>query len=71
MEITWNKLCVDLIWHYVIRKKGHKDSLNLRAVTMINYITGWFKITQYNDKREILIVNLFETKWLSRYPRPM
>ena len=33
---------------------------------MINRITGWFEITQYNDKREISIANLVETTWLSR-----
>ena len=34
-------------------------------------VTGWFEITQYNDKIEILIASLVETTWLSRYPRPM
>ena len=38
---------------------------------MINSVTGWFEITQYNDKRAISIANLVETVWLSRYPRPM
>ena len=38
---------------------------------MIDPITGWFKIYQYEDKRAISIVNLVETKWLSRYPRPI
>ena len=37
---------------------------------MINSVTGWFEITQYNDKIVISIVNLVETIWLSRYPRP-
>ena len=35
---------------------------------MINTVTGWFKIAQYNDKSAIYIVNLVETMWLSRYP---
>ena len=38
---------------------------------MIDYVTGWFKITQYDDKTAISIVNLFETTWLTRYPRSM
>ena len=38
---------------------------------MIDHVTGWFEITQYNDKREISITNLVETTWLYRYPRPM
>ena len=38
---------------------------------MIYPVTGWFKITQYNDKRAISIANLVETKWLYIYPRLM
>ena len=38
---------------------------------MIDPVTGWFEITQYNDKREISIANLVGTTWLSRYPIPM
>ena len=42
----------------------------MKAVTIIDIITGWFKITQYEDKRAISIANLVETMWLTRYPRP-
>ena len=38
---------------------------------MIDPVTGWFEVTQYNDKRLMEIANLVETTWLSRYPRPM
>ena len=38
---------------------------------MINPVTGWFEIVQYDDKREITIANLVETMWLSRYPIPI
>ena len=38
---------------------------------MIDPITGWFEIAQYEDKRAIYIANLVETKWLSRYHRPI
>ena len=38
---------------------------------MIYPVTGWFEIAQYNDKGERDIANLVETKWLSRYPRPI
>ena len=37
---------------------------------MIDPVIGWFEITQYNNKREISIVNLFENEWLYRYLRP-
>ena len=36
---------------------------------MIDPITGWFNIPQYNDKREISIANLVDTMWLGRYHR--
>ena len=35
---------------------------------MVDPVTGWFEIAQYNDKRAISITDLVETKWLSRYP---
>ena len=38
---------------------------------MIDPVTGWFEISQYNDKRSIYIAKLFETTWLSRYSRPI
>ena len=38
---------------------------------MIDPVTGWSKIMQYDDKRAILIANLVGTTWLNRYPRPM
>ena len=33
---------------------------------MIEPVTGWFKRMQYNDKLEIKIANLVETKWSTR-----
>ena len=36
---------------------------------MIDPLTGWFEIVQYDDKRVIIIANLFETSWLYIYPR--
>ena len=38
---------------------------------MIDPVMGWFKITQYDDKRTIAISNLVETTWLTKYPRLM
>ena len=38
---------------------------------MIEPVTGWFEITQYDDKIAISIANLVETMWLTRYPIPM
>ena len=68
-EITWNKICVDIIVPYFIRREGKKENLHLKSVTTIDPITGWFEIAQYKDKRAISTANLVETTWLSRYPR--
>ena len=38
---------------------------------MIDPVTGWFEITQYDAKRLISIANWVETKWLTRPPIPM
>ena len=38
---------------------------------MIDHVTGWFKVTQYNDKRAISMANLVETTWIYIYSRPM
>ena len=34
---------------------------------MINPVTGWFELTEYDDKSVIKIANLVENKWLTRY----
>ena len=38
---------------------------------MIDPVTGWFEVVQYDDKIAIMITKLVETMWLSRYPRPI
>ena len=65
----WDKLCVDLIGPYKIRRKGKKD-LICRCVTMIDPATGWFEIQQYDDKKSITVANIVEQEWFSRYPWP-
>ena len=65
----WDKLCVDLIGPYTIKRKG-KASLNLWCVTMIDPATGWFEVKQIKDKQAITVANIVEHTWLSRYPWP-
>ena len=48
-EILWNKICVDLIGPYVIRRKGKKENLHLKSITMIDTVTGWFEVLRYDD----------------------
>ena len=67
----WKKLFVDVIRSDLIKKNNQKEYLNIEAVTMIYHVTGWFEVTQYNNKRVMEIDNLVEINWVSRYPRPM
>jgi Integrase zinc binding domain len=65
----WDKLCVDLIGPYKIRRKGEKE-LICKCVTMIDPATSWFEIQQYDDKQSITVANIVEQEWFSRYPWP-
>ena len=69
-EMPRNKLGVDLIGPYKIRRKG-ENPLILKAFTMIDPVTLWFEITQYNNKRAMNIANLVEMTWITRYPCPI
>ena len=40
----------------------------MKTATIIDPVTGWFDITQYNDNKAMKIENLVETMWLIRYP---
>src|SRR5688500_16195949 len=37
---------------------------------MIDPASGWFEIHQYNNKKAIMVANIAEQKWFSRYPWP-
>jgi hypothetical protein len=57
--IPWDKLCVNLIVPYTIRRKGNTD-LICRCVTMIDPATCWFEIQQYDYKQSITVANIIE-----------
>ena len=38
---------------------------------MVNPVTGWSEMKQYNDKQVVAIAKLVETKWLVRYIWPV
>ena len=59
---------VYLIGPCFIRIKLQRENLDLKSITMIDPVTGWLKITQYDYTKEM---NLVETTWLIRYLRPM
>ena len=68
--IPWERLSVDLIGQYKIRRGVHNDPLILKALTMIDPETGWFEIVRYDYKQAATISNVVEQTWLFRYPRP-
>ena len=39
--------------------KNGNEKKNLKTITMIDPVTGWFEITQYNNKRVISLAKLF------------
>ena len=51
--MPWNTRCVDIILPCIIQIKGQKNNLNIKTVTMIDHVTGWFEVKQYNNKIEI------------------
>ena len=46
----WERVCVDLIGPFKIKRKGSKKSHIPRALTIIDPATGWFEITEVKDK---------------------
>ena len=67
--IPWDRMCIDLIGPYKIRRKG-KPELVCNAMTMIDPATGWFELHQITDKRSDTCANVAEQEWFSRYPWP-
>jgi hypothetical protein len=65
----WEKLCVDMIGPYTIKRRG-KKSLTLWCVTMIDPATSWFEIKQVKNKEAYTVATVVEQTWLTRYPWP-
>ena len=65
----WDKLCVDLIGPYKIRRKGKPD-LICHCVTMIDPATNWIEIQAIKDKRSDTVSNVVDIEWFHRYPWP-
>lgn len=64
---SWDKLCVDLIGLYTVKRKN-KDPLTLWAITpMIDPATGWFKMRELKDKDAYTTANIVEQTWLACY----
>jgi RNase H-like domain found in reverse transcriptase/Reverse transcriptase (RNA-dependent DNA polymerase)/Integrase zinc binding domain len=66
----WEKLCVDMIGPYTIKRRG-STPLTLWCVTMIDPSTGWFEMKQVKDKEAFTVATVVEQTWLNRYPWPV
>ena len=53
--------CIYIISPYIIIGQGKKEYPNIKSVTMIDDITAWFEITQYDGKRVINTENVVDT----------
>ena len=67
--IPWDRMCIDLIGPYKIRRKRKPEIVGI-AMTMIDPETGWFELHQITDKRSDTCANVAEQEWFSRYPWP-
>ncbi len=55
----WDKLFVDLIGPYKIRRKG-KSTLKCNCVTMIDPVTRWFKVHKVAKQQSDTVANVLE-----------
>jgi hypothetical protein len=62
----WERLCVDMIGPYTIKRKGKKPSI-LWCVTMIDPATSWFKIKQIQNREAHTVASLVKQAWLTQY----
>jgi hypothetical protein len=73
-EVTpWKRVNVDLIGPYKIKSPNDpkdKDPRELRALTMIDPVTGWFEIKAILKPDAATVMDAFHEAWLCRYPRP-
>ena len=64
----WSEVHVDSIGPW--RVKVNRQELVFSALTIIDPVTNLVEIAHQNNKQSATSAHLFETAWLSRYPRP-
>ena len=67
-ELPWSHVNVDLIGPYLVRTP--MTTHMLRALTMIDPVTNWCKVTAILDKSADTVMEAFNNTWLTRYPGP-
>jgi len=66
--VPWKRVNVDLIGPYTVKTPSKEHTF--RAMTMIDPATGWFEIAPIIDPNSEETQRVFDSYWLSRYPRP-
>ena len=73
-EVTpWKRVNIDLIGPYKIKSLNEpkdRKAKELRALTMIDPVTGWFEIKAIMKPDAVTVMDAFHEAWLCRYPRP-
>ena len=64
----WQRVDVDLVGPWTV--KTPSGPRYLRALTMIDPITGWFEAVPIDNATAHTVMEAFNNEWLSRYPRP-
>lgn len=69
----WKRINVDLIGPYTVKSINDPESRKpreLRALTMIDPVTGWFEIKSIPRPDAASVMDAFYESWICRYPRP-
>ncbi len=66
--LPWKRVNVDCVGPYTV--KTPTKQYELKAMTMIDPITGWFEIAPLPTISSYETQKAFDSYWLSRYPRP-
>ena len=62
-ELPWSCVNVDLIGPYVVHTPTATHTLCM--LTMIDPVTGWFKVTDIADKNANTVIEAFNNTWLT------
>ncbi len=66
-ELPWSRINVDLIGPYIVHTS--KATHTLCALTMIDPVTGWFKVIAIPDKNVHTVMEAFNNASVTRYPQ--
>ena len=61
-ELPWSCVNIDLIGPYVVCTSN--ATYTLRALTMINPVTGWFEVTDIADKNANTVMEAFNSQYV-------